>query len=567
VDGGGAGGDGAAGHGTAGDGDHALFADFRRPGLRGAALATLAARAADPEAELIGHDLKEPLRLLPDGERCRAKLFDTMLASYLVRAAAHGHSVEELALERAGIKAMSAKDAGWERDQRPAVGDSRLTAFAGERIALTRKIAPGMRRELGDPDDPKGGALARLYRDLEAPLLPILLGMEECGILLDVPYLEAMSKELAGELTRIETAIYDVAGETFNINSPQQLGVLMFEKLGYPVIKRTRKTKSYATGAEILEELAERGYELATHILRYRELSKLKSTYIDALPALVDSGGRLHTRYYQAVAATGRISSANPNLQNIPVRTELGQRIRRAFIAPEGRLLLVADYSQIELRVLADIAGEQALLDAFRAGEDIHRATAATVFGVSPPLVTGEQRRAAKVINFGILYGMSAFGLGKTLRIPNKEAQEFIDAYLGRFPSVRRYIEETLESAEAEGKVETLYGRIRWLPDIQSKNRALRENARRMAINARIQGTAADLLKMAMIAVARRLAAESPDSRLLLTVHDELVLEVPEAEAEAVGRVVKTEMEGVAELKAPLAVELGAGRSWYDAKE
>jgi DNA polymerase-1 len=559
--------DGSSGDGAGDGGGHALFADFRRPGLRDVALATLAARAADPEAELVGHDLKEALRLLPDGDRCRAKLFDTMLASYLVRAAAHGHSVEELALERAGIKAMTAKDAGWERDQRPAVGDSRLTAFAGERIALTRKIAPGMRRELGDPDDPEGGALARLYRDLEAPLLPILLGMEECGILLDVPYLEAMSRELAGELTRIETAIYAVAGETFNINSPQQLGALMFEKLGYPVIKRTRKTRSYATGAEILEELAERGYELATHILRYRELSKLKSTYVDALPVLVDAGGRLHTRYYQAVAATGRLSSANPNLQNIPVRTELGQRIRRAFIAPEGRLLLVADYSQIELRVLAHIAGEQALLDAFRAGEDIHRTTAATVFGVSPGLVTGEQRRAAKVINFGILYGMSAFGLAKTLRIPNKEAQEFIDAYLGRFPSVRRYIEETLAVAEAEGKVETLYGRIRWLPDIQSKNRALRENARRMAINARIQGTAADLMKMAMLAVARRLTAESPDSRLLLTVHDELVLEVPAAEAEEVGRLVKAEMEGVAELAAPLAVELGTGRSWYDAKE
>jgi DNA polymerase-1 len=391
--------------------------------------------------------------------------------------------------------------------------------------------------------------------------------MEETGILLDVPYLEAMSRELAEELTRIETAIYGIAGETFNINSPQQLGVLMFEKLGYPVLKRTQKTRSYATGAEILEELAERGYPLAEHLLRYRELSKLKSTYIDALPAMVAADGRVHTRYYQAVAATGRISSANPNLQNIPVRTELGQRIRRAFIAPEGRLLLVADYSQIELRVLAHIAGEQALVEAFRAGEDIHRTTAATVFGVAPPLVTAEQRRAAKTINFGILYGMSAFGLAKNLRIGNKEAQEFIDAYLGRFPAVRRYIEETLAAAEATGKVETLYGRVRWLPDIQSKNRALRENARRMAINARIQGTAADLLKKAMIAVARRLAAERPESRLLLSVHDELVLEVPAAEAEDVGRLVKAEMEGVAELAVPLAVDLGSGRSWFDAKE
>ena len=558
---------GAAEAAGAGAGEGALYADFRRQGLRDAALATLAARAADPAAELVGHDLKEPLRLLPEGDRCRAMLFDTMLASYLVRPAAYGHGIEELALERAGIKAMSTKDAGFERGQRPAVGDARLTAFAGERIGLARRIAPGMRRELGDPDDPAGGALARLYRDLEAPLLPILLGMEETGILLDVPYLEAMSRELAEELARIETAVYEIAGETFNINSPQQLGVLMFEKLGYPVLKRTRKTRSYATGAEILDELAERGYPLAEHLLRYRELSKLKSTYVDALPALVGADGRLHTRFNQAVAATGRLSSANPNLQNIPVRTELGQRIRRAFIAPEGRLLLVADYSQIELRVLAHIAGEEALVDAFRAGEDIHRTTAATVFGVAPALVTGEQRRAAKTINFGILYGMSAFGLAKNLRIGNKEAQEFIDAYLGRFPAVRRYIEETLAAAEAEGKVVTLYGRARWLPDIQSKNRALRENARRMAINARIQGTAADLMKKAMIAVARRLAAERPDSRLLLTVHDELVLEVPAAESDDVGRLVKTEMEGVADLAAPLAVDLGSGRSWYDAKE
>ncbi len=284
---------GAEGDGAEGEGGGdaaavpAVLADFRRAGLREAALATLAARAADPEVELVGHDLKEVLRLLPDGDRCRARLFDTMLASYVLRPEAHGHGVEELALERAGLKAMTAKDCGWDRGERPPVGDQRVTAFAGERVALTRRIAPAMRRELGDPGDPKGGALARIYRDVELPLLPILLGMEERGILLDVPYLEAMSRELAGELTRLETSIYAIAGETFNINSPQQLGALMFEKLGYPVLKRTRKTKSYATGAEILEELAERGYPLAEHLLRYRELSKLKSTYIDALPALI----------------------------------------------------------------------------------------------------------------------------------------------------------------------------------------------------------------------------------------------------------------------------------------
>ena len=299
--------------------------------------------------------------------------------------------------------------------------------------------------------------------------------------------------------------------------------------------------------ALLFEELASRGFPIAELLLRYRELSKLKSTYVDALPALVGPDGRLHTRFNQAVAATGRLSSANPNLQNIPIRTELGQRIRKAFIAGPGHLLVVADYSQIELRILAHIAEETALIEGFARGEDIHRATAATIFGIAPELVTGEQRRAAKTINFGILYGMSAF-------------------YLDRYPGVRRYVEETATSAEKEGKVETLYGRVRWLPDIQSKNRSLRENARRMAINARIQGTAADLLKKAMIAVETRLRREHPAARLLLTVHDELVFEVPEGEAEAVAEVVKEEMEGVASLAVPLVVDVGWGKSWYEAK-
>jgi DNA polymerase-1 len=375
-----------------------------------------------------------------------------------------------------------------------------------------------------------------------------------------------MSGELAVEIAELERRIYAIAGGEFNVSSPQQLGVILFEKLGYPVLKRTRKTKSYATGAEILEELAARGYELPVLLLRYRELTKLKSTYIDALPALVAPDGRLHTRFNQAVAATGRLSSVNPNLQNIPVRTELGQRIRRAFVADPGAVLLAADYSQVELRILAHIAPEPALVEAFRRGEDIHRSTAATVLGVAPELVTAEQRRAAKTINFGIMYGMSAYGLAAALGIGRAEAEAFIQAYLGRYEGVRRYREETLERARREGKVETLYGRVRHLPDIDSKNRSLKENAERMAINARIQGTAADIMKLAMIRLDRRLAAEHPAASLLLTVHDELVLEVPEADAEAVAAVAKAEMEGVIELAAPLVVDVGWGRTWYDAK-
>ncbi|MEM7049190.1 MAG: DNA polymerase I [Acidobacteriota bacterium] len=548
-------------------GEESVYADFRRDGLREAVLVSLEGWVQDADCELLGHDLKEALRLLPLGTPAKAHLFDTMLASYLLRPAAHAHHFEDLALERRGHRALTAKDCGFDRGHQPPPGDERLLALAGERAALVPRLASAMRKELGDAEAAADrGDLARIYHEIEEPLMAVLVAMEETGVLLDTDFLAKMSQEIEGELSTLESTIYEIAGETFNINSPSQLGVLMFEKLGYPVIRRTRKTKSYATGADILEELANRGYPLPEHILKYRELSKLKSTYVDALPTLVGEDRRLHTRFNQAVAATGRLSSANPNLQNIPIRTEMGQRIRKAFVAPPGRQLLVADYSQIELRILAHIAEEQALIDAFLGGEDIHQSTAATVFGVDPGLVSADQRRAAKVINFGILYGMSPFGLAKNLHISTKEAGEFIDAYMSRYPGVKQYMDDTLESAKSQGNVETLYGRVRWLPDITSKNRNLRENAKRMAINARIQGTAADLMKMAMIRVADRLEKEQPDARLLLTVHDELVLEAGEGESEAVGALVKEEMSGVAKLAVPLVVDLGVGGSWYGAK-
>jgi DNA polymerase I len=549
--------------GGPGTGDPILYVDFRRGApdqIAEAARSLLQRWLDDPEIRLSGHNLKEVLRLCPNGPVCKANLFDEMLVSYLLKPSVHGHTLDELALERMSRKAITAKEAGWDRGQEPPQGDSRLAAYAGERVGLARFMAGGMRREL------EASPLARIYQEIEIPLVPVLLGLEEAGILLDVGYLREMSGELGKELGELEQEIWKQAGEEFNVNSPVKLGAILFEKMGLPVLKRTQKTKSWSTSAETLEELATRGYPIAELLLRYRELIKLKSTYIDALPALVGPDGRLHTRYNQAVAATGRLSSVNPNLQNIPIRTELGQRIRRAFVAGPGHVLLVADYSQIELRILAHIAEEQALIGAFARGEDVHRSTAATVFNVAPELVTSDQRRAAKTINFGILYGMSAFGLSQALKIPTKEADRFITAYLDQFPGVRRYVEETQQSAEREGKVETLYGRVRWLPDIQSKNRALRENARRMAINARIQGTAADLLKKAMIEVDCRLRGDQPDARLLLTVHDELVLEVPEGKADAVAALVKKGMEEVAELKVPLVVDVGWGRSWYEAK-
>jgi len=445
----------------AGEAAPVLLADFRRPGLREAAVATLCRWIATPGARLAGHNLKEVLRLCPDGELCGAELFDAMLVSYLLKPSVHGHSLDELALERFNARPLSAKEAGWDKGQAPEPGDPRLLAYAAERVMLAQRLAAGMRQELAAGS---AGALARIYRDIEMPLLPVLLGMEEAGILLDADYLRAMSDELGQEVRQLEEEIWRLAGERFNLNSPQQLGVVLFERLGLPALKRTQKTRSYSTGAETLEGLAARGYPIAERLLRYRELSKLKSTYVDALPAMLGEDGRLHTRFYQAVAATGRLSSANPNLQNIPVRTELGQRIRRAFVAGPGQALLVADYSQIELRILAHIAAEPELVRAFAAGEDIHRATAGTVFGVSPELVSADQRRAAKTINFGILYGMSAFGLSQNLGISKGDAERFIAAYLDRYQGVRRYVEETLQSAEREGKVETLYGRVRWLP-------------------------------------------------------------------------------------------------------
>ncbi|MGH9363523.1 MAG: DNA polymerase I, partial [Thermoanaerobaculia bacterium] len=544
-----------------GDEGGAFFGDFRRPGLREAAVESLARWAADPATTLAGHNLKEALRLCADGRFCRSLLFDAMLASYLLKPSVHGHTLEELALERLNRKPLSPKDAGWDKGQEPPLGDSRLAAYAGERIDLSRRLVPAMREELAGQ-----APLAAVYREIEAPLLPVLLGMEERGILLDIDLLAEMSVELGKELHALEGEAHRLAGEPFNLNSPQQLGVILFEKLGYPVLKRTQKTRSYSTGAETLEELAARGYPLPELLLRFREIAKLKSTYIDAFPALVDGDRRLHTRYYQAVAATGRLSSANPNLQNIPIRTELGQRIRRAFVSGPGNLLLVADYSQIELRVLAHIAEEEALIRAFAEGTDIHRATAATVFGVAPELVTPEQRRAAKTINFGILYGMSAFGLAQNLGIPQKDADRFIKEYLAQYPGVRNYLNETLAYAEREGRVETLYGRVRYLPEIQSTNRTLRESGRRMAINARVQGTAADLLKKAMVAVDCRLRDAHAEARLLLTVHDELVFEVPEGEVESVAGAVREEMESVATLRVPLVVDAGWGRSWYEAK-
>ncbi|MXW00025.1 MAG: DNA polymerase I [Holophagales bacterium] len=545
----------------------ACFADFRTPGLREAVATRLRAWLADPGLELVGHDLKEAVRLCPQREGrpvVVARLVDTMLMAYLVHSAVRSFGLATVALDRLFYQATTLADAGLDEPggQAEALGDDTgLRLYAAEQVVLPALILEALASQWSESPGAR-----KVYDQIEAPLLPVLAAMEEEGIELDSDVLAEMSQELERNAGVLADEIFELAGERFNILSPQQLGVVLFEHLGLPAPGRTRKTKKYKTGADVLEQLARQGHDAPAKVLQYRELTKLKSTYVDALPHLVAEDGRLHTRYHQAVAATGRLSSHDPNLQNIPIRTDIGRQVRRAFRARDGYRLLVADYSQIELRVLAHISGDEALVDIFRHGGDIHRSTAATVFGVVPALVTDEQRRASKTINFGIIYGMSAFGLARALGIARGEAQAFIDAYFERFPGVRAYTEQTLSSAEETLQVETLYGRVRYIPDIKSRNRAVRENARRMAVNARIQGTAADLLKLAMIAVDRRLRSELGAARLLLTVHDELVLEAPLADMDALASLVREEMEGVADLSVPLVVDIGTGPDWYDAK-
>jgi DNA polymerase-1 len=391
--------------------------------------------------------------------------------------------------------------------------------------------------------------------------------MELQGVAVARGVLAELSAEFTKRLLDVEREIHEIAGEPFNIGSPAQLGKILFEKLNYPVIRKTSKTKSYATDSEVLEELASMSEgKLPSRVLEWRELSKLKGTYVDALPNHIARDGRIHTRFDQAVAATGRLSSTDPNLQNIPIRNETGRSIRRAFVAPQGRKLVVADYSQIELRILAHLAGDEALIEVFRAGEDIHRATAAKMLNIPPATVTADQRRGAKTINFGILYGMGPFALSSQLGVPQAEAKAFIKAYFERFPKIRACLDSILGKARESGATETIFGRSRPIPGLFDRNYAVRSNAERMAMNAPFQGSAADLIKLAMIALDESLAREVPSARLLLQVHDELVLESDEKDAEKTARLAKETMEGVASLAVPLVVDVGIGKNWAEAK-
>jgi DNA polymerase-1 len=391
-----------------------------------------------------------------------------------------------------------------------------------------------------------------------------LLKIERTGVMIDAAMLKKQSKYLAERMKELEKQAFDEAGETFNLASPKQLSVILFEKLKIPTQKKT-KTGQYSTAEEVLQELAA-DYALPRILLEHRSVSKLKSTYTDKLPLQVDEKtGRVHTSYNQTVAATGRLSSTDPNLQNIPIRSEEGRRIRQAFVAPEGYKMLAADYSQVELRIMAHLSRDENLLKAFAEGIDVHRATAAEVFGVALDEVQPEQRRAAKAINFGLIYGMSAFGLAKQLNIGRYEAQDYIDVYFARYPGVKEYMDKTREQAHERGYVETVFGRRLYLPEINSRNGQRRQYAERTAINAPMQGTAADIIKRAMIAVDHALSTSKADAKVVMQVHDELVVEVLQRDVEAVLALLRAEMEQAATLKVPLVVDIGIGDNWDEA--
>ncbi|MDY0349787.1 MAG: DNA polymerase I [Desulfobulbaceae bacterium] len=507
----------------------------------------------------IGHNIKFDLAVLAlphnGGINLTPPLYDTMVAAWLIDPGRRSYKLDDLCLEFDVQMTSFAEVVGGDKreDSFTRVELGKARDYCCEDAFGTSLVFEAQRPRLEDM------GLWKLFVELECPLIPVLAGMERTGIMVDIRMLAELSDEFGRKLEELEQDIYRLAGMRFNVNSPQQLGEVLFERLNLP---RGRKTKTgFSTDVKVLERLGQH-HELPRLILNYRNLAKLKSTYVDKLSSMAaKTDGRVHTSFNQCGTATGRLSSSNPNLQNIPVRTEDGQRIRSAFIAAPGHVLLAGDYSQIDLRVLAHYSGDQALLEAFRAGGDIHRQTAADIFFVSPGLITPEMRRVAKTINFGIVYGMSSFGLSSQLNISRREAQVFIDRYFDHYPGIKAFMESIVEKAREDGYVSTLLGRRRVLPDINHPNRTRREFAERTAINTPIQGTAADIIKLAMLRTDRELRERRLGGRLILQVHDELVLEVPEEEREATGELLRAAMEDVVSLDVPLVVNLSANTS------
>ena len=528
---------------------------------RGAALARLARVLGDGAVAKVGHDLKTTaLVLARHGAPLAGLDLDTLLASYLIDATRSAHTLGELALELVGYRAIAEEAVIGKGAQARSFADvpaEAVVELAGERSDLPLQIADSLAASL------TAQGLDDLYRHMELPLVPVLVDLERTGVLVDTDVLAAQAARLQQELATRQVEIHELAGEAFNINSPKQLSVILFDKLQLPARRRTGKTRVASTSVDVLEELA-LIHDLPRQVLEWRSLQKLKGTYLDALPQLVDrETGRVHTSFNQAVAATGRLSSSEPNLQNIPIRTQAGREIRSAFVARPGALLISADYSQIELRVLAHLSGDENLTEAFERGEDIHDRTALRVFGPESGLDPHELRRRAKIINYALLYGKTAFTLARDIGVPPQEAQAFIDAYFEGFPAVRTFLDRTIARARETGVVTTMFDRRRRVPELTSRNGQIRSAAERVTVNLPIQGTAADILKRAMIDLHAVLPADSP---MILTVHDELLLEVPEARADEVATLVRERMEGAVELSVPLTVDIGIGRTWKDAK-
>ena len=506
--------------------------------LQESAGARLRSALEDESVSKAIHDYKaaihafEPQAIMLHGVR-----HDPMLYSYLLDPTYSSHRLAEVALRRFNLK---------------------LSGTLAESADVTGRFAAALRQQV------EQAGLLKLYEEIDLPLVTVLAGMEQAGVKIDREVLREMSSRLEREVEAKAREIWQLSGSEFNINSPRQLGDVLFNKMNLPKPVKYGKGKTISTAVDVLETLAET-HEIARKVLDYRQLSKLKSTYVDALPALLNPAtGRLHTTFGQTGTATGRLSSANPNLQNIPIRTELGREIRAAFTVEPGHVLLAADYSQIELRLLAHFSKDPLLVEAYRRGDDIHTLTASQVFGVPPLMVTEDHRRQAKVVNFGIVYGLSPFGLSQTLGIEPREAKQFIDAYFEKYKGVRAFIDSTLDEARRDQRVRTLFGRVRPIPDISSKNPNQRGFAERTAVNTPLQGTAADLIKIAMIRIDAALRERGLRSRMTLQVHDELVFEVPESEVDAMRSLVRDQMENVHPLTVPLLVEVGVGQNWRD---
>jgi len=526
-------------------------------------LAKLRSFLTNDKKKKVGHHLKYDAHILARYDIDLAGMqFDSMLESYVLNSVATRHDMDSVARHYLGKETIHYEDVAGKGAKQLTFNQVDLETaapYAAEDADITLQLHNTLWEQLGEQP-----TLQKVYESIEQPLVDVLLEMEEVGVLVDRKMLTTQSGELARKMAKLETKAHELAGGPFNLGSPKQLQQILFERLELPIIRKTPKGQP-STAEDVLVELAD-DYELPAVIIDYRSVSKLKSTYTDKLPQQINERtGRIHTSYHQAVAATGRLSSTDPNLQNIPIRTPEGRRIRQAFVPPKGQVLLAADYSQIELRIMAHLSADKGLLKAFAKEQDVHRATAAEVFEVSLDDVSDNQRRSAKAINFGLMYGMSAFGLAKQLGIPRGEAQAYVDLYFDRYPGVKAYMDNTRDLASEQGFVETVFGRRLYLPEINARNAQRRQYAERSAINAPMQGTAADIIKKAMIAVHAWLKADNPGARMIMQVHDELVFEVEKNKLDAVRDKVVEMMVGAAELSVPLKVDVGVGSNWDEA--